>query len=90
MDVSTNELHRDAKLLKLKYRREQHQLNFMYDVAKVSSNLNVGGKTGVKTRSSTKKLVKIRRPKTERFKKCLASVGSKRWNALPGEIKKRR
>ena len=33
IETSTAELHTEAKLLKLRYRREQHLLNFMYDVA---------------------------------------------------------
>ena len=39
IETSTDELHKEANLLKLKYRREQHLLNFMYDQAQVSSLL---------------------------------------------------
>ena len=35
------------------------------------------------TRSQNKKLLKIRRPKTEKFKKSLAYNGPSKWNSLP-------
>ena len=38
------------------------------------------------TRSQNKKLLKTRRPKTERFKKSLAYYGPKKWNALPSDL----
>ena len=31
LETSNLDLHREANLLKLKYRREQHLLNFMYE-----------------------------------------------------------
>ena len=37
----------------------------------------------VQTRSSTKKLMKVKRPYTEKFKRSLAYIGPKKWNALP-------
>ena len=33
IETSTAELHVEANLLKLKYRREKHLLNFVYDIA---------------------------------------------------------
>ena len=33
IETSRDELHREAKLLKLKFRRKQHLLNYMYEVA---------------------------------------------------------
>ena len=83
--TSTLDLHNQARLLKLNHRREQHLLNFMFDVARDKSNLKPKNETGVVTRSSSKTLLKCKRPRTERFKKCLAYLGPKRWNALPGE-----
>ena len=83
---SVNDLHRDAKLLKLKYRRDLHMLSYMFDMAQIHTNVRNRRDNGVKTRSCDKKLLKIRKPNTERFKKSLAYRGPKRWNALPKEL----
>ena len=83
VDSDTNELHGEANLLKLHYRREQHTLNFVFDNAQMASNLKVKSKSNIMTRSSTKDLLKVKRPTTERFKRSLAYVGPKKWNALP-------
>ena len=37
----------------------------------------------IKTRSSNNKLLKIKRPLTEKFKKSLAYLGPRKWNKLP-------
>ena len=39
MDTSTDKLHSEANLLKLEYRRQQHLLNFMYDMSLNINNL---------------------------------------------------
>ena len=85
-DTSTVELHEEAKLMKLKYRRERHLLNYMFDMAQNKANLKNTKRSGVKTRSSNKKLLKIRRPVTEKFKKSLAYRGPKKWNQLPEDL----
>ena len=81
IETSTAELHREAKLLRLKHRREQHLL--MYDQAQIPALLKVRSKNGVRTRSSNKKIMKLKKPRKERFKKCLAYKGPKTWNNLP-------
>ena len=86
MDTSTDELHAEANLLKLKYRRELHLLNFMYGAAKVEGNLRKGTAGAVVTRSQKKRTLMIKRPKSEKFKKSLAYVGPKKWNALPLDL----
>ena len=40
----------------------------------------------VATRSQSKRLLKIERPKTEKFKKSLAYKGPTKWNALPADF----
>ena len=85
-DTSTDDLHTEAKLLKLKYRREQHLLNFMYDMSEKESNIKKKCLEGVATRSSSKKLLKTKRPRTEKFKRSLSYYGPKKWNALPNDI----
>ena len=82
-DSSTAVLHEDANLLKLKFRRQQHVLNFMFDMSQQDASMKPARKVGVSTRQGNKRLMKLRRPKTERFKKCLAYVGPKQWNGLP-------
>ena len=84
----TDELHVEGKLLKLKHRREEHLLSFMYDQSKIPGNLKKKKTEGVSTRSSSKILMKTRKPLTERYKKSLAYQGPKKWNALPELIQK--
>ena len=81
-DTNIKDLHREAKLLKLKYRREQHVLNYMYDFAQNEEHRKSQSKLNVKTRSSKKLLLRIKRPHTEKFKKSLAYRGPKKWNGL--------
>ena len=85
-ETSTEELHSEAGLLMLKYRRELHLFNFMYDFANIQGNLVVRAKNKPVTRSQNKKLLKIRRPKTERFKTSLAYNGPNKWNSLPLDL----
>ena len=82
IEASSCNLHEEAKLLQLKYRREQHLLNFMFDQAQKTSMLRIRNAFAVRTCTSNKKLLKIRRPRTESFIKSLAYVGPKKWNQL--------
>ena len=82
IETSSDDLHNEASLLKLKYRREQHLLSYMYDWASDPSALSKRSGLGVATRSTKKKLIKLRKPSTEKFKKSLAYYGPKRWNNL--------
>ena len=68
-DVSTEELHTDSKLLRLKHRREIHLLNFMYDQAQIGSNIKKACTVGVKTRSSKKKLLDLKSPTLKSLRK---------------------
>ena len=40
----------------------------------------------VVTRSQKNRQIKVRKPKTERFKKSLTYRGPKKWNALPCDL----
>ena len=84
--TGTGELHSEAKLMRLKFRREQHLLNFMFDQAQISGNLKRVRTEGVRTRSSKLKLLKVKKPNTEKFKRSLTYRGPKKWNALPSDI----
>ena len=83
LETSISDLHVEAKLLKLEYRREQHVLNYMYDLAQDTRLLKKKSAHGMQTRSCNKKILKVRRPKTEKFKKSFAYQGPKKWNLLP-------
>ena len=83
LECGSDELHNEAKLLKLKHRRQQHLLNHMFDQAQNAKNYRQRPSSGVKMRSQNKKLLKIKRPYTERFKKSFGYLGPKLWNALP-------
>ena len=83
IETSTRDLHTEAGLLKLKYRRENHLLNFMFDQAQNPCMLKRTPERKMVTRSGNKKLLKVKRPYTEKFKKSIAYQGPKKWNALP-------
>ena len=85
IDVSSDSSHTEARLLKLKFRREQHMLNYMYDWSRNPEKLNNRSVLGIKTRSHSKRLLKIRKPRTEKFKKSLAYQGPNKWNSLSQE-----
>ena len=66
-DTSVDELHRLAKIQKLKVRRNQHLLCHMHDLATSRKHLRARRLTGVKTRSQNKKLLRLPKPNTENF-----------------------
>ena len=86
MDTSVVELHKVAKLSKLKHRREGHLMVHMFGMAQDKSNLKKRVTEGVQTRSSNNKMLRIRKPITDFFKKSLAYMGPQKWNALPEEL----
>ena len=49
--TSREELHSEAELLQLKYRRNLHTLHFMYDMSQISGNIVIPKEGGVQTRS---------------------------------------
>ena len=59
IDTSIDDLHSEANLLKLKFRREQHMLNYMYEFAQKISNRKPISNLTVKTRSSKKVMLRI-------------------------------
>ena len=82
-DISIEELHRKAGLQKLKIRREQHLLSHMFDLANSGKYFKKRKSMGVNTRSQSKKMLKLKKPNTEKYKKSLAYTGPIKWNALP-------
>ena len=83
LETSSDELHAEANLLKLRFRREQHVLNYMYDISKIPSLQKYRSPHAAKTRSHNKRLMQVKKPNTEKYKKCFAYRGLKKWNALP-------
>ena len=83
IEMSIDELHDQANLLKLKYRREQHLINFMYHRAQDHTMLKSKSSHSMRMRSSKKKLLRIKCPYIEKSRICLAYRGPKQWNALP-------
>ena len=81
--IETDELHAEIGFLKLRYRREQHLLNFIYDWSCDPSELVTGRDGSVLTRCCTKRLFKLKKPNTEKFKSSFAYKGKTKWNNLP-------
>ena len=88
--VSSDLLHTEAHLLKLQTRRHVHILLHMYQLSQLPNFKlwKTHKTTGVKTRSSKKKLITLRRPTNEKYKKSITYQGPKLWNSLPGCLQK--
>ena len=84
------ELHNEANILKLKDRRHVHVLLHMFQLAQMPDfKLWKAHKpVGVRTRSSKKKLLTLRKPTNEKYKKSITYQGPKLWNNLPGYMQK--
>ena len=78
-------VHNESKLLKLKYRREQHLLQFMF-TKKNEPSLLKPSRPGVATRASTKHNFRLRKPITEKYKRCASYQGPLKWNRLPHSV----
>ena len=78
----TDLIHDGSNLLKLRYRREQHLLQFMY-TKRNDQSLRKPRRKGVITRAGTKCNFQLRKPNTEKYKRCSSYVGPKLWNRLP-------
>ena len=78
----SDDIHEEAKIHKLKFRREQHLLNFMYDWSLDSTKWKVKSGSAMQTRSHKKRLLYTKRKQTEKFKKSFAYKGPNKWNCL--------
>ena len=88
--TETNVLHEEAKILKLKERRHMHVLLHMFQLSQMP-NFKIWKAhktTGVRTRSSKKKLISFKRPNNEKYKRSITYQGPKLWNLLPGYLQK--
>ena len=57
-------------------------LNFMYNQSYNPIHIKTKRSEGVRACSHRKRLLKVKRPNTEKFKKSLAYKGPKSWNML--------
>ena len=81
-------IHNQNNLLHLESRREHHLLQFMYNRKSDVIQKKVAPRKGIRTRASSKLNFMVRSPKTEKFKRCVAYLGPKKWNLLPGTLQK--
>ena len=83
---SSDMVHQDSQLLKLKYRREIHLVNFMFGIREDLKAREPKRRYGIRTRSSNKLNFSLRKPNTEKYKKCASYQGITSWNRLPTAI----
>ena len=88
--TSSSVIHREAKLSKLKTRRKQHLLLHMYQVSHTSNFQlwKAQAAYSVHTRSSKKKMITLKKPNNEKYKKSISYQGPKQWNKLPTHLQK--
>ena len=82
----TDDLHKKAKLQKLKIRRRIHLLLHMYQYSQLSNFNGWKKRTGIRARSSHTKTMLLKKQNIGRFKKSVEYQGPKYWNALPKNI----
>ena len=85
--LSTKDLHKEAKLDKLKVRRKRHTLQFLFH-EKADTKLLTRRPSGRITRSAGKIMFKLKKTNTEKHKASLHYDGLKMWNALPSVLQK--
>ena len=82
-------LHNEAKLQPLRIRRKQHLLLHMFQLTKLPNYSGWRARTTtIKTRSSIKKQMKIRKPNLDKFLRSVTYQGPKQWNRLPVGLQK--
>ena len=76
-------LHNEAKLQPLRIRRKHHLLLHMFQLTKLPNYSGWRARTTtIKTRSSIKKQMKIRKPNLDKFLRSVTYQGPKQWNRL--------
>ena len=81
---SVNQLHIDAHLLPLKFRRKISTIKLMFDM---KDNDELRDNSRLFTRLHDFITLVVPFPRTERFKRSICYVGPKHWNELPGYLK---
>ena len=59
----------------------------MFDMSCIDENVKKINKEGVVTRAQKFKSLKVKKPRSEKFKKSLTYLGPKKWNRLPGALR---
>ena len=77
----TDLLHSETKMLRLKSRRKDHLLMFMFSLKQANLMKCPRPRKGARSRARIKHDVFMRKPNTEKFKRCASYIGPKRWNA---------
>ena len=85
---STNRLHCEAKIYKLRHRRKLHLLQHMHRISQMPNYTGWKLRPAIQTRSSKKKLMKVKKPNLTKFQNSITYVGPKAWNSLPKDIQK--
>ena len=85
---NTTALHKEARLDKLSFRRKFHMLQHMYRMSQLPCFSGWRANVKIRTRSSKKKLMKIKKPNLTKFQNSITYRGPKYWNALPEGIQK--
>ena len=80
---STKMLHTEAKLELLKVRRKYHMLQHVFKTSQLSGFKGWKRSSIIKTRSSKRRLMALRKPNTNKYKRSITYKGPKMWNALP-------
>ena len=83
---NTKELHSEAKLGTLKTRRKKHLLLHMYQISNLNGFKGWKTRSNIRTRSSLKKLMKVKKPNLVKFQRSIAYLGPKLWNGLPKNL----
>ena len=83
---NSNELHKEAKLSKLKTRRKIHLLLHMFQISQMPNFKGWRKKIRINTRGNTKKLMKTKKPTFTKFQNSITHMGLILWNALPLEV----
>ena len=82
---STKALHAEAKIELLKVRRRYHTLQHVYQTSQLNGFKGWKSSSITKTRSSKRKVMTLKKPNTDRYKKSITYKGPRMWNALPNE-----
>ena len=87
MYSNVNDIHVKAKLNRLSHRRHKQTVLFMHSHAQLlRSKRSDDVSQRIQTRSAGKLMFKLRKPRTERFKKSISYKGRKLWNSLQKEV----
>ena len=83
---NTKGLHTEAGIDTLKTRRNRHILQHIFQISQTDSFRGWKARASIATRSSKKKLMILKKPRTDKFQRSITYRGPKLWNQLPLKI----